>query len=139
MSSIKLLQVGSTYTWEIPVADTDGDIVRCRWAKNGSFDECAASVYFSLFFFYCFIFNSVCDGFPGSILNNDPCTMTYNATKTGSWVVALKIEDFEFSSQTIALSGASIQFIVIVYSKTSNCTTRMKLFDICKNKKLYFL
>lgn len=50
MSSVKLLQVGATYTWQIPVADTDGDIVRCRWAKRGPPDECAQCVFHTSFF-----------------------------------------------------------------------------------------
>jgi hypothetical protein len=127
---MKFLRVGSTYTWEIPVADTDGDIVRCRWAKNGSLDECAAFVYILfLFLFNCFVFNSVCNGFPGAILNDYPCRMTYTATVVGTWAVALKIEDFESSSTSTPLSSSSMQFIVVVYSSTTTCKTRMSLFD----------
>ena len=126
MSSIKLLLVGSTYTWKIPVADTDGDFVYCRWASKDPPDECASCVYFLLFFFSTIIrhvFNSVCNGFPDAALNGQSCTMTYTATSTGSWIVALKIEDMEFSSETIPLSSTSVQFLVIVYSNTSDCKT----------------
>ena len=123
MPSIELLLVGSTYTWKISVADTDGDFVRCRWASKGPPDECASCVYL----FCCFstiirhAFKSVCNGFPGTILNGQLCTMTYTATRTGSWVVALKIEDLEFSSQTTPLSSTSVQFIIIVYSSMGGC------------------
>lgn len=48
--------------------------------------------------------------------------MSYTATSISYSVVALKIEDFESSSQTTPLSGTSIQFLVIVTSKTGNCT-----------------
>jgi hypothetical protein len=82
--------------------------------------------------------NSVCDGFPGAILNPYPCAMTYNANETGSWVVALKFEDFQFSSQTIPMSISSVQFIITV-SNTSLCTTRMNLFDIYLKKSLFYL
>jgi hypothetical protein len=130
MSSIKLLHVGSTYTWEIPVADSDGDVVRCRWASRGPPDECDGFVYIFFFLYLtALVLHSVCNAFPNSSLYEYPCTLTYNATTTGLWAVALKIEDFEFSSSTKPLSGSSIQFIVFVEPSTNSCKTCMKIFD----------
>ena len=126
---MKFLRLGYTQTWDVPVTDPDGDIVRCRWARSTPINECAAFVYhiFSLSFIH-FCVNRVCNGLPGASLNSQTCTMNYTATTTGFWVVALKIEDFEFAWQTTPLSGVSIQFMVIVYSITNNCTTRRALF-----------
>ena len=56
MSSVKLLTVGYAHTWNIPVADTDGDVVRCRWATSGPPDECASLVYFLRTCLCCSIF-----------------------------------------------------------------------------------
>jgi hypothetical protein len=113
------------------VADTDGDIVRCRWAKAGPPDECAGFVYFILFYSFTVVYiNRVCNGLPDALLNNESCTITYTAKIADSWVVALKIEDYEFSSQAVPLSGTSIQFIVTVTPITESCTTRRKLLGI---------
>ena len=59
--------------------------------------------------------------------------MTYTANKTGYWVVALKVEDFEFSADTKPLSGTSIQFLVIVIAKTDKCTKGRKCFVVDRN------
>ena len=93
--------------------------------------------YFVLCFsFNRFILNSVCNGLPKANLTNYPCMMSYTANKTGSWVVALKIEDFEFSSQTTPLSGTSIQFLVIVTPKTAKCTKGRKSFVLNRKNLL---
>lgn len=51
--------------------------------------------------------------------------MTYTATITGAWIVALQIEDFESSQSTIPLSSTAVQFLVVVLAISSNCTTGM--------------
>jgi hypothetical protein len=86
-------------------------------------------IYFFFLYLAALVLHSVCNAFPNSSLNGYPCTLTYNATTTGLWAVALKIEDFEFSSSTKPLSGSSIQFIVFVEPSTNSCKTCMKIFD----------
>ena len=133
-----MLSVGSTHTWSIPVADTDGDIVRCRWATSGPPDECASSVPFLASFlrFDLSKMNRVCNGLPGAYLDNQACTMNYTTTAVGLWVVALKIEDFQYASDTVPLSGISLQFIVNVRPSTNSSISRRKFFDFLQKKIL---
>ncbi|VDI51811.1 Hypothetical predicted protein, partial [Mytilus galloprovincialis] len=53
MQPVFRLNQGCDYTIKIPVADDDGDTVRCRWAKNTPYDECS----------------DVCNTFTGSYLD----------------------------------------------------------------------
>lgn len=83
--------------------------------------------------------NRVCNGLPGAYLDSETCTMNYTAAVVGSWVVALKIEDFQQAWQTVPLSGTSLQFIVTVQSNTNANIPRMKLFNFGRSSKAHYL
>ena len=97
------LQEGCNHTIPLAVSDPDGDTVRCRWA-NGS--ECA----------------SVCNAFPGAVLNSTSCTITYWANMgTGYRAAAIVIEDFS-PNYTEPLSSVGLQFLVLVVNSTNPCS-----------------
>ena len=102
MNPIVQLQVGKTHIIRIPMADSDGDRVQCRWGKTS--DECG----------------SVCAA--KGALRSDPCELTYNATRIGYHAVALVIEDFD--SDNVVLSAIPLQFLIHIINTTSesNCT-----------------
>lgn len=68
----------------------------------------------------------VCGQPPHAFLDNQSCTINYTANTLTPWAIALKIEDFEASSPTIALSGTSLQFIVQAYIDKSTCEKRKR-------------
>ena len=79
----------------IAVSDPDGDTVRCRWASGS---ECA----------------SICNGFPGAVLNSASCAITYWANDgTGYRAAAIVIEDFS-PNYAEPLSSVGLQFLVFV-------------------------
>ena len=90
---------GRTQTISIPMIDTDGDVVRCRWGASS--DECGG----------------ICT--PKGNLQPYPCQLTYNATQLGYEAVALVIEDFDANNQP--LSAVPIQFLIQIFNQT-NCT-----------------
>lgn len=71
------VRYGTRVVLPIPMVDSDGDTVRCRWATG---NECV----------------SVCNSLPLATLDSDTCTITFNATHAlnGMYAVALSIEDF---------------------------------------------
>ncbi|XP_055995241.1 protein jagged-2-like [Ostrea edulis] len=96
----------------IPMIDSDGDTVRCRWATG---NECV----------------SVCNTLPYATLNSETCTITFhsNHTLNGMYAVALTIEDFPNSNIIIGgqlytpddhMSSVPLQFLInTVYVNTS--------------------
>ncbi|CAF1307645.1 unnamed protein product [Adineta ricciae] len=94
-------------TISIPVADADGDILRCRWASNDSiFDECG----------------DICGEIPGSILYEENCTLVFDSTGKSSgdyYAIALMVEDFYNDSNSTALSSISIQFLIHIINESS--------------------
>ena len=99
MAPIINLLYGCNHTITIPVEDVDGDVVRCRWAES-IYEECGG----------------VCQAFPGAVLNERDCTMFYSATGiVGVYAVAIQIEDFYSTIDTVPLSSVPLQFIVNVY------------------------
>lgn len=106
-STIKLSQICSLsdLTFYIPVADFDGDIVRCRFAST--IQEC----------------QGVC-GNHVSFLTFDgtSCSFTINSNistvTAGNYAVALQIEDFTDSSSSVHLSSVPLQFIINVNTGT---------------------
>nr|XP_034311989.1 fibropellin-1-like isoform X4 [Crassostrea gigas] len=90
----------------IPVADFDGDVVRCRFASGS--DECA----------------SVCSDHSSYMtLENTKCRFSINAAlPSGNYAVALQIEDFTDSSSTVPLSSVPLQFIFTVGGSSSSCS-----------------
>jgi hypothetical protein len=90
----------------IPVADIDGDTVRCRWA-NSTLGECA----------------EVCNGFPFGILDEDGCILTYNGSgDVGFYAVAIQVEDFATPNGTRPMSSVPIQFVVNIISENGSDT-----------------
>ena len=103
-SPVIRVQEGCNHTIAIPVTDPDNDIIRCRWAGSS---ECGG----------------ICGRIPGAILNQDSCTITYEANKgTGYKAVALMIEDFTISSST-PFSSVALQFLVYVFNSDQPCST----------------
>jgi hypothetical protein len=88
MNPIVQLQVDKIHVIRIPMADSDGDPIRCRWGQTQ--EECG----------------SICA--PKGFLNSNPCELTYNASKIGYQAVAIIIEDFD--SNNTVLSAIPLQF-----------------------------
>lgn len=111
MAPILRFEFGCKYVIRIPVADSDGDVVRCRWAKKGTIDECG----------------SVCSTFPpGTVLDQSKCEMQYTANGAVGWYgVAVQIEDFMPSDSTFTtpLSSIPLQFLVLVQKTGAACPT----------------
>ena len=98
------LQQGCNYTIALPVSDPDNDTVQCRWAVGR---EC----------------DSVCNRFPGAVLNTATCTITYNANYgVGIKVVAIMIEDYAPESPYRPLSSVALQFLILVSHSVQPCS-----------------
>ncbi|KAK3579266.1 hypothetical protein CHS0354_033344 [Potamilus streckersoni] len=98
------VQYGCDATINLLVSDPDGDIVRCRWSNEG--DECG----------------STCSSFPGAFLNEDTCTISYQATtNVGYYGVAIQVEDFPITGGKVPYSSVPLQFLVDVYSVNQGC------------------
>ncbi|KAL4240889.1 hypothetical protein ACF0H5_001671 [Mactra antiquata] len=105
ITPIVRLQQGCNHTLTVPVHDDDNDVIRCRWSKHES-NECGG----------------VCNGLPGSILDGDQCTLSYNAVNnTGWYAVAIQVEDFIDVNSHTPLSSIPVQFLVQVYSGNDSC------------------
>jgi hypothetical protein len=119
MSPIYIPRNTST-TISVPIADPDGDTLRCRWATNtNGVDECGG----------------VCPPSslpPGTIIYPN-CTIKITGPNVGNWFAVtlmvsvallleisfcsmprLKVEDFINSSSTTPLSSVPVQFLVEV-------------------------
>ncbi|XP_048727704.2 mucin-4-like isoform X2 [Ostrea edulis] len=107
MQPIVRLQRGCSHTIQIPVADDDGDTVRCRWATNSPVNECAG----------------ICQSFPNAVLDETTCTIDYSSTtnSNGYYGVAIQIEDFATSSSTTPISSIPLQFLVEIFDSNSPC------------------
>jgi len=101
MNPIVQVELGKTHVIHIPMADSDGDVLRCRWGNAAK--ECG----------------SVCA--PKGTLRANPCELTYVATKLGYQAVALVIEDFDASNKVI--SAIPLQFLIHIVKATTgnNC------------------
>ena len=102
MNPIVQVQLGMVHTIRIPMADSDGDTIRCRWGRTTG--ECG----------------SVC-AVKGPLSSN-PCVLTYNATRLGYHAVALVIEDFDSNNNVI--SAIPLQFLIQIVNRTTetNCS-----------------
>ncbi|XP_076070857.1 uncharacterized protein LOC143042452 isoform X2 [Mytilus galloprovincialis] len=106
MQPILRLKQGCSYSIKIPVADDDGDIVRCRWSTKSPDDECG----------------EVCNTLSTSIINEDDCVLQYTASgSTGWYAVALQIEDYATSIDTKPMSSVALQFMIYVLNSTELC------------------
>ncbi|XP_071124630.1 integrin beta-like protein C [Mytilus edulis] len=109
MQPIVRFNYGCDYTLKIPVSDDDGDVVRCRWSIKTPYDECGG----------------VCQALNGSYLDESSCVLSYNATSSLGWyAVALQIEDFQKSSDTVPLSSVPLQFLIVVAKSSESCASR---------------
>ncbi|CAF4134926.1 unnamed protein product [Rotaria magnacalcarata] len=98
----------------IPIADADGDPMRCRWASGTT--ECG----------------QVCP--PGSLPSGTiifpNCTVIITGTVISDWfAVTVVVEDFINSSSTTPLSSVPIQFLVEVVAP-SPCTTPPEVYEL---------
>ncbi|CAH1268829.1 MRC1 [Branchiostoma lanceolatum] len=101
-----------------PVEDPDGDAVRCRWGIGA--DECG----------------DVCGGPPGVTLDEETCTLYYDATiglATGWWAIALVLEDFSrspscssppFPPECGPFTQIPLQLLALVESSSVPCDQR---------------
>ncbi|XP_078665565.1 uncharacterized protein LOC144907976 [Branchiostoma floridae x Branchiostoma belcheri] len=110
-------QLGCENKIVIPKLDRDGDVLWCRWAAG---HEC----------------NSICGALPGSTLEQDTCTIIFDASSThgysaGWYPAALQIEDFPGQAISLAgygpvttsdpLSKIPLQFLVNVIEVSAAC------------------
>lgn len=94
------LQYGCNYTVRLPVADVDGDFIRCRWANDTQ--EC----------------DGICSALPPeATLNTTTCTLSYlPRQQLGYYAAAIQIEDFVSATSTTPLSSIPLQFLIHIYS-----------------------
>ncbi|XP_076071887.1 uncharacterized protein LOC143043490 isoform X1 [Mytilus galloprovincialis] len=112
MQPIVRFKYGCSYSLTIPVQDDDGDIVKCRWANSMNNMNYSQSNE-------CY---SVCEAFPGAILNETSCVLSYTASGSTGWhAVALQIEDYSVSDTATPLSSVPLQFLVDISSTTGSC------------------
>ncbi|CAF1046054.1 unnamed protein product [Adineta steineri] len=94
----------------VPVADADGDTLRCRWSNNtNGVDECGG----------------VCppSSLPSGTVIYPNCTIIITGTHVGDWfAITLMVEDFINSTSTTPLSSVPVQFLVQVVAQPT-CTT----------------
>ncbi|CAF1046129.1 unnamed protein product [Adineta steineri] len=116
MSPINILLNQPTVI-NVPVADADGDTLRCRWSSNTSgVDECGG----------------VCppSSLPSGTVIYPNCTIIITGTRLGDWfAVTLMVEDFISSTSTTALSSVPVQFLVHVVALPT-CTTPPEIVGI---------
>ncbi|CAG2226257.1 unnamed protein product [Mytilus edulis] len=107
MQPIVRLQLGCNHTITIPVSDPDNDDVRCRWAIHDR-DECG----------------DICDSFSGANMYERECTISYSPKRFGWYGVAVQIEDFNSTESMEALSSVPLQFLVVVFSSNTTCSSK---------------
>lgn len=112
MNPIVQVQIGKIHVIQIPMADSDGDSVRCRWGRKQD-KECG----------------SICS--PKGPLTSNPCVLTYNATQLGYAAVALVIEDFDSNNEV--LSSIPLQFLIHIV----NVTVIANGSQICNASPIY--
>ena len=102
------LQQGCNHTIPLAIYDPDNDTVRCRWAVGL---ECV----------------SICNKFPGAVLDSATCTITYTANNgTGIKAVAIMIEDYAPGSPDHPLSSVALQFLILVFPSSQPCSSQTK-------------
>ncbi|XP_061186321.1 uncharacterized protein LOC133194369 [Saccostrea echinata] len=100
----------------IPVADADGDDIRCRWSTG---TECA----------------SICNALPSATIDTRTCTIKFpsNHTQNGTFAVAVTMEDFPKSTISIGstvhrpntpLSSVTLQFLITTPHLSGRCNDK---------------
>ncbi|XP_064622660.1 uncharacterized protein LOC135484892 [Lineus longissimus] len=112
-------QYTCNHTIVLPGIDPDGDTVRCRWAVG---TEC----------------ESVCNSLPGAVLDEDTCTLEFDAQASvsfasGGWyAVAIQVEDFPKTTMTIGgktytpsdpINSVPLQFLITTPTLPYPCTS----------------
>ena len=101
MLPVTYVELGSTCNITIPMADIDGDQLRCRWGVN---ENEAGGIYE-----------------PKGQLQSNPCLLTYEATAVGYEGIAIIIEDFDTNGEV--LSSVPLQFLIKIGHRISTTTT----------------
>ncbi|XP_062601357.1 sushi, nidogen and EGF-like domain-containing protein 1, partial [Saccostrea cucullata] len=100
----------------IPVADADGDDIRCRWSTG---TECA----------------SICNALPAATIDSRTCTIKFpsNHTQNGIFAVAVTMEDFPKSTISIGstaygtntrISSVTLQFLIKTPPLSGRCNDK---------------
>ena len=102
------LQPGSGgYSFTIPTADPEGDIVHCRWSITAT--ECQSTCY-----------ASYTGGLPFSLTSG--CNLTYTGGDVPScnyYPICIQLEDYYVAYPTLKLSSAPVQFLVGICPQTT--------------------
>ena len=102
------LQPGSGgYSFAIPTADPDGDIVQCRWSIGAT--ECQSTCY-----------ASYTGGIPFSLTSG--CNLTYTGGDVSTceyYPICIQLEDFYVAYPTLKLSSVPVQFLVGICPQTT--------------------
>jgi len=107
MPSVITLPINTQQVIRIPMIDTDGDIVKCRWANRSttyhvtSIDECASACNR----------NSNFTLYTSSNLDNN-CTLVVSVNSTSYYVIAIQIEDFRRATSYYPSSSIPLQFLI---------------------------
>jgi len=107
MPSVITLPINTQQVIRIPMIDTDGDIVKCRWATSSTtyystnIDECASACNR----------NSNFTLYTSSNLDNN-CTLVVSVNSTSYYVIAIQIEDFLPAAPYHPSSSIPLQFII---------------------------
>jgi hypothetical protein len=100
MNPVVRVPVGQVHIINIPMADVDGDSLRCRWGTS----ENETGGIFK----------------PKGSLQANPCQLTYNATRIGYESIALIIEDYDTNNQI--LSWIPLQFLIQIFAEVTTTT-----------------
>ena len=115
MPSVTTLPINTQQVIRIPMIDTDGDIVKCRWANRSAryhfrtINECAAA----------------CQTLPNaqlitsSNLDNN-CTLIVNISTNQYYVIAIQIEDFLPAAPYHPSSSIPLQFVIRGINNNAN-------------------
>ena len=107
MPSVITLPINTQQVIRIPMIDTDGDIVKCRWANKSTtyhvttINECAGA---------CKILHDV-QLITSSNLDNN-CTLIVNISTSKYYEVAIQIEDFLPAAPYHPSSSIPLQFVI---------------------------
>jgi len=107
MPSVTTLPINTQQVIRIPMIDTDGDIVKCRWANKSAryhfttINECAAA---------CQTLHDV-QLITSSNLDNN-CTLIVNISTNQYYVIAIQIEDFLPAAPYHPSSSIPLQFVI---------------------------
>ena len=115
MPSVITLPINTQQVIRIPMIDTDGDIVKCRWANRSAryhfrtINECAAA----------------CQTLPNaqlitsSNLDNN-CTLIVNISTNQYYAIAIQIEDFLPAAPYHPSSSIPLQFVIRGINNNAN-------------------